>query len=65
MSNVHQQPKDTVIDLLALPGSMEIEGYVQVEHDAGTANHVHCENPLQECHLRVILQRTEEGSVRG
>ena len=56
--------KDTVIDLLALPGSMEIEGYVQVEHD-GSSESCSLRNPLQECHLRVILQRTEEGSVVG
>ena len=56
--------KDTVIDLLALPGTMEIEGYVQVEHD-GSSESCSLRNPLQECHLRVILQRTEEGSVVG
>ena len=56
--------KDTVIDLLALPGSMEIEGYVQVEHD-GSSESCSLRNPLQECHLRVILQRTEGGSVVG
>ena len=43
---------------------MEIEGYVQVEHD-GSSESCSLRNPLQECHLRVILQRTEEGSVVG
>ena len=56
--------KDTVIDLLALPGTMTFEGYVQVEHD-GSSESCSLRNPLQECHLRVILQRTDSGSVVG
>ena len=56
--------KDTVIDLLALPGTMTFEGYVQVEHD-GSSESCSLRNPLQECHLRVILQRTDRGSVVG
>jgi hypothetical protein len=54
--------KDTTIDLLALPGMMSIEGYLTVEHD-GSSESCSQRNPLQECHLRVILERTEAGEV--
>ncbi len=54
--------KDTTIDLLALPGMMSIEGYLTVEHD-GSSESCTQRNPLQECHLRVILERTEAGEV--
>lgn len=54
--------KDTVIDLVVLPGFSEIEGFVKVEHD-GSSESCSLRNPLQECHIRVILQRTQEGSV--
>jgi hypothetical protein len=56
--------KDTVIDLLALTGTMSFEGYVMVEHD-GSSESCSLRNPLQECHLRVYLERTESGSVVG
>jgi hypothetical protein len=56
--------KDTVIDLLALAGTMSFEGYVMVEHD-GSSESCSLRNPLQECHLRVVLERTEAGSVVG
>ena len=54
--------KDTVIDLMALPLKQSIEGYVKVEHD-GSSESCSLRNPLQECHIRVIIQWTEEGSV--
>ena len=54
--------KDTTIDLLALPGIMSIEGYLTVEHD-GSSESCSQRNPLQECHLRVILEFTESGEV--
>jgi phage baseplate assembly protein gpV len=54
--------KDTVIDLVALPGLQSVQGFVQVEHD-GSSESCALRNPLQECHLRVILQRTEQGEV--
>lgn len=54
--------KDTTIDLLALPGMMSIQGYLTVEHD-GSSESCSQRNPLQECHLRVILERTEAGDV--
>ena len=56
--------KDTVIDLLAQEGTMSFEGYVMVEHD-GSSESCTLRNPLQECHLRVYLERTEAGSVVG
>ena len=54
--------KDTTVDRLALPGMMSIEGYLTVEHD-GSSESCSQRNPLQECHLRVILERTEAGDV--
>ena len=54
--------KDTVIDLVALTGEQSIQGFVQVEHD-GSSESCTLRNPLQECHIRVILQRTEQGEV--
>jgi PKD repeat protein len=56
--------KDTVIDLLGKPGMMSIKGFVKVEHD-GSSESCSLRNPLQECHLRVYLERTEAGSVVG
>jgi len=43
---------------------MSFEGYVMVEHD-GSSESCTLRNPLQECHLRVYLERTEAGSVVG
>lgn len=54
--------KDTVIDLLAHTGTMSLDGYVMVEHD-GSSESCSLRNPLQECHLRVVLERTEMGNV--
>lgn len=54
--------KDTVIDLMALPLEQSISGYVKVEHD-GSSESCSLRNPLQECHIRVVMQWTEEGSV--
>ena len=54
--------KDTVIDLVALTGKQSIQGFVQVEHD-GSSESCTLRNPLQECHIRVILQRTEQGEI--
>ncbi len=56
--------KDTIIELLAQEGQMSMEGYVKVEHD-GSSESCTLRNPLQECHVRVILERTESGSVVG
>tara|TARA_B100000767_G_scaffold270534_1_gene294434 strand:+ start:544 stop:1332 length:789 start_codon:yes stop_codon:yes gene_type:complete len=56
--------KDTVIDLFAIPGVQTMEGFVMVEHE-GSSESCSLRNPLQECHIRVILQWTEEGSVVG
>ena len=54
--------KDTVIDLMALSMEQSIEGFVKVEHD-GSSESCSLRNPLQECHLRVVLQWTEESNV--
>ena len=54
--------KDTVIDLMALPLEQSISGYVKVEHD-GSSESCSLRNPLQECHIRVVMQWTGEGSV--
>lgn len=54
--------KDTVIDLMAIPVEQSIEGHVKVEHD-GSSESCSLRNPLQECHVRVVMQWTEEGSV--
>ena len=54
--------KDTVIDLIPTSGSLEIMGYILVEHD-GSSESCSLRNPLQECHLRVIIQRTQSGNI--
>lgn len=54
--------KDTIIDLIPTSGSLEIIGYLLVEHD-GSSESCSLRNPLQECHLRVIIQRTESGNI--
>ena len=54
--------KDTVIDLIPTIGSVEISGYILVEHD-GSSESCSLRNPLQECHLRVVIQRTQSGNI--
>ncbi|MGB1755096.1 MAG: hypothetical protein ACPHIQ_06150, partial [Candidatus Thalassarchaeaceae archaeon] len=49
-------------DLIPPSGNSNIQGYLVVEHD-GSSESCSLRNPLQECHLRVIVQRTEEGNV--
>jgi hypothetical protein len=56
--------KDTVIDLIPSQGIVSIEGFVTVEHD-GSSESCTLRNPLQECHVRVFLERTLDGSVIG
>jgi PKD repeat protein len=56
--------KDTLIDLVGQVGQQSFEGYLKVEHD-GSSESCTLRNPLQECHLRIILERTEAGSVVG
>jgi len=56
--------KDTIIDLVGQVGQQSFEGYLKVEHD-GSSESCTLRNPLQECHLRIILERTEAGSVVG
>ena len=54
--------KSTIIDLIPLAGTTSFEGIVTVEHD-GSSESCTMRNPLQECHVRVILERTLDGSV--
>ena len=54
--------KDTIIDLVTVSDTVIIEGYLTVEHD-GSSESCSLRNPLQECHLRVILQYTQSGST--
>ena len=54
--------KDTIILLSEHEGQSAIEGYVKVEHD-GSSESCSLRNPLQECHVRVMLQRLSGGDV--
>ena len=54
--------KDTIIPLSEHEGSSTLEGYVRVEHD-GSSESCSLRNPLQECHIRVIMQRLSNGDV--
>ena len=54
--------KDTIIPLSEHEGVSSLEGYVKVEHD-GSSESCSLRNPLQECHVRVIMQKLSEGNV--
>jgi len=54
--------KSTVIDLRPSAGTVSFEGVVTVEHD-GSSESCALRNPFQECHVRVLLERTVDGSV--
>jgi len=54
--------KSTIIDLMPSEGMISYDGIVTVEHD-GSSESCSLRNPLQECHLRVFLERTVDGSV--
>lgn len=54
--------KDTIISLSNYEGTSTLEGFVRVEHD-GSSESCSLRNPLQECHVRVILQRLSGGDV--
>ena len=54
--------KDTIIVRSEHEGQSELEGYVKVEHD-GSSESCSLRNPLQECHVRVMLQRLNGGDV--
>ena len=54
--------KATVINLIPLAGSVSYQGVVTVVHD-GSSESCSLRNPLQECHVRVFLERTIDGSV--
>lgn len=54
--------KDTVIDITPLTNGNEISGFVRAEHD-GSSESCSLRNPLQECHLRIIIQTTNNGEI--
>lgn len=54
--------KDTIIVLSSNVGQSTLEGFVQVQHD-GSSESCSLRNPLQECHVRVMVQTLQEGSV--
>ena len=54
--------KDTLIPLSQHQGQSQIEGFVMVEHD-GSSESCSLRNPLQECHVRVIMQKLSGGDV--
>lgn len=54
--------KDTVVNLVPALGVVSFSGVVNVEHD-GSSESCTLRNPLQECHIRVLLERTMDGSV--
>ena len=56
--------KATIVNLVAMPGISSFDGIVTVEHD-GSSESCTMRNPLQECHVRIILERTLDGSVIG
>tara|TARA_X000001036_G_scaffold262883_1_gene244336 strand:+ start:192 stop:983 length:792 start_codon:yes stop_codon:yes gene_type:complete len=54
--------KSTVVELNPPVGMVNFEGVVSVVHD-GNSESCSLRNPLQECHLRVIIEYLAEGSV--
>lgn len=56
--------KSTIIDLMVAEGVSSYQGVTSVVHD-GSSESCALRNPLQECHLRVILEMTLDGSVIG
>ena len=42
--------------------AISFEGFVKVEHD-GSSESCSLRNPLQECHIRIILETTSSGNV--
>jgi len=50
------------VNLVPAQGFVSFEGTVNVEHD-GSSESCTLRNPLQECHIRVIIERTMDGSV--
>jgi hypothetical protein len=54
--------KDTIVNLVPAQGIVSFEGVVNVAHD-GSSESCTLRNPLQECHIRVLLEWTMDGSV--
>ncbi|CAI8215079.1 MAG: Uncharacterised protein [Methanobacteriota archaeon] len=54
--------KSTLIDLKIIEAPVTLEGRVNVAHD-GSSESCSLRNPLQECHVRVLLEWVEAGDV--
>tara|TARA_B100001115_G_C15839958_1_gene420845 strand:+ start:1553 stop:2350 length:798 start_codon:yes stop_codon:yes gene_type:complete len=54
--------KDTIVDITPLTKGNEIRGFVRAQHD-GSSESCSLRNPFQECHLRIIIQTTDNGEV--
>jgi len=54
--------KSTLIDLQVIESPVQLAGEVRVAHD-GSSESCSLRNPLQECHVRVLLERVEGGDV--
>lgn len=54
--------KSTLIDLQVIEAPVLVTGEVRVAHD-GSSESCSLRNPLQECHVRVLLERVEGGDV--
>jgi hypothetical protein len=54
--------KSTLVDLQATPEAAFIDVEVRVEHE-GSSESCSLRNPLQECHVRVLVERVKEGDV--
>jgi hypothetical protein len=54
--------KSTLVDLQVTPEAVSIDVEVRVEHE-GSSESCSLRNPLQECHVRVLVERVKEGDV--
>lgn len=54
--------KSTLVDLHVIDAPVSIAGQVHVEHE-GSSESCSLRNPLQECHIRVLLETVEAGDV--
>ena len=56
--------KDTVIPLSEHEGVSSLDLHAEVEHESVDILNLQKQtNPLQECHVRVIMQKLSEGNV--
>lgn len=54
--------KSTLVDLQVTPATVGIDVEVRVEHE-GSSESCSLRNPLQECHVRILVERVKEGDV--